>query len=115
MKYIFSIVDDPYSDQNELFSEERKSWIKKLFDKFNLLSRHEKALLEKARKQKEELHQVTYFDMLTKLPNRTKLHKDFEVKLVKHDHSTEYPRDVDLCAGHRPFQDDKRTIRPQCG
>jgi len=83
-KYIFSIVDDPYSDQNSLFSEESKGWIKRLFDKFNLLSRHEKALLENARRQKEALHQVTYFDMLTKLPNRTKLNKDFEVKLVKH-------------------------------
>ncbi|GAA0361974.1 hypothetical protein GCM10008932_13240 [Alkalibacterium iburiense] len=72
-KFIFSFI----SDSDSVTDEERsKSWIKKLQQKFKKLSKKE--LLETVEQNQKELHKVTYFDLLTELPNRVKLTKEFE-------------------------------------
>ncbi|SFC41117.1 diguanylate cyclase (GGDEF) domain-containing protein [Alkalibacterium subtropicum] len=84
--YIFSIVEDSYNNRKSVYGtdDQKKNWIQKLFDKFNFFSKQELALIEDVRQHKKELHQVTYFDMLTNLPNRTKLHDDFNRKTRRH-------------------------------
>ncbi|WP_423189166.1 putative bifunctional diguanylate cyclase/phosphodiesterase [Alkalibacterium sp. f15] len=84
--YIFSIVDESYNSRDRDFTGDNQNsgWFKKTFNKFKILSNTEKALLRDVEQHKIKLHQVTYFDMLTKLPNRTKLHDDFELKTTQY-------------------------------
>ncbi|OJF90898.1 bifunctional diguanylate cyclase/phosphodiesterase [Alkalibacterium sp. 20] len=84
--YIFSIVDESYNSRNRDLNKKSQGlgWFKKLFNKFSFLSSQEKALIQDVEQHKKELHKVTYFDMLTKLPNRTKLHDDFELKTMQY-------------------------------
>ncbi|GEK89332.1 diguanylate cyclase (GGDEF) domain-containing protein [Alkalibacterium putridalgicola] len=82
----FSIVEDSFSNRKNEYTagDGKKNWLQKLFNKFNILSKQERALIEDVEQHKKELHQVTYFDMLTQLPNRTKLHDDFKKKTMQY-------------------------------
>lgn len=83
--HVYSIVNDPFKypdGNNERHSV--KQWIKAI--KRTLFSGHKKEryLQEEIQKKQSQLNQIKYFDILTKLPNRVKLVKDFENRLAAH-------------------------------
>lgn len=82
--YIFSIVEGSYNNNNkkDFESEKQEKWFQKMFNRFKFFSKKEQAMLLDAEKQRKELNHVIYFDMLTELPNRTKFHDDFNLKLA---------------------------------
>ncbi|GEK90598.1 putative bifunctional diguanylate cyclase/phosphodiesterase [Alkalibacterium kapii] len=82
--YIYSIVEGSYNDNKKEYETKKQDekWFKKMFNKFKIFSKKEQDMMLDAEKQRKELHHVTYFDMLTELPNRTKLHDDFNLKLA---------------------------------
>jgi hypothetical protein len=83
--YIYSIVSDPLKfpdDQNEKVTA--NGWIQKLKNKLVSSRGMKTEWIQGIEKKKQELNQVKYFDMLTKLPNRVKLMKDFQQRLSLH-------------------------------
>lgn len=82
--HIYAIVEGSYNDNKKDYDSngQDKKWFQKIFNRFKLFSKKEQALIKDAEKHKQELHQVTYFDMLTQLPNRTKFHDDFNLKMA---------------------------------
>lgn len=78
--YILSVVNDPLDYPGG--SKIARSWFRLLKDKLFQVDKKDKKWREAIQKKKEELHQVTYFDMLTKLPNRVKLVKEFKDRLA---------------------------------
>lgn len=89
--HVFSIVSDPFKhseDGNE--KESVKGWIHKLKNKLFSVNKKEKILQAEIQKKQCQLNQVTYFDELTKLPNRVKLMKDFKDRLTVHTHNDSF-------------------------
>ena len=83
--YIYSIVSDPLKfpdDHNEKATA--NDWIQKLKNKLFSSRGKKSEWIQEIEKKKHELNQVKYFDMLTKLPNRVKLMKDFQERLSLH-------------------------------
>lgn len=82
-KHIYSIVSDPYDYGDK--SKQKKSagkWWKLLTKKLKRSGKDEQEWRNAYEKKKHELHQITYFDMLTNLPNRVKLVQDFKDRLT---------------------------------
>ncbi|MCC5895793.1 MAG: bifunctional diguanylate cyclase/phosphodiesterase [Alkalibacterium sp.] len=83
--HVFSIVNDPlqYPD-DEKKKEPAKGWIQAFKNFLSFGNKKELFLQEEIQKKQNQLNQVKYFDMLTKLPNRVKLMKDFKDRLTVH-------------------------------
>lgn len=81
--YVYSIISDPYnlSDKSKKNKSAQKWW-KILTSKLKQSGKDEDSWRDAYEKKKKELHKVTYFDMLTNLPNRVKLVKDFKERLA---------------------------------
>ncbi len=99
-KYILGLLPDNLDltkkDGPGIKKPSAKSWIKKLQSKYRKLSKKEKELLEVVNRKQEELHQVTYFDILTQLPNRTKMTEEFEKRLNNHTECSKYGATEDI-------------------
>lgn len=81
--YIFSIVSDPYDyPDNSKQKKSAKKWWKLLSQKLKRSGRNQEEWRDAYEKKKHELHKITYFDMLTNLPNRVKLVEDFKDRLA---------------------------------
>ncbi|MCC5890398.1 MAG: bifunctional diguanylate cyclase/phosphodiesterase [Alkalibacterium sp.] len=81
--YIFSIISDPY-DYPEKSNDKKsaKKWWRILSSKLKRSGKDEEEWRNAYEMKKNELDKLTYFDMLTNLPNRVKLVKDFKERLA---------------------------------
>ncbi|PRY83226.1 putative bifunctional diguanylate cyclase/phosphodiesterase [Alkalibacterium olivapovliticus] len=83
--HVYSIVSDPfkYPDGNNR-RQSVKKWVSAIKQTFFSGNKKEQYLQEEIQKKQHQINQIKYFDMLTKLPNREKLMKDFKEKLTAH-------------------------------
>ncbi|GAB2491353.1 hypothetical protein GCM10008929_14380 [Alkalibacterium psychrotolerans] len=92
--HVYSIISDPYDYPDK--SKQNKSvkkWWQILSNKLKRSGKDEDKWRDAYEKKKHELHKITYFDMLTNLPNRVKLVQDFKARLAV---STETDASVEI-------------------
>lgn len=79
--YVFSIIGGSnHNNEKDKSNQEKNSWLRNIWSKLFFSNKEKQALIKELEENKEKLYQKTYFDKLTKLPNRMKLRKEFNAK-----------------------------------